>query len=103
MTKQKKINKIANNIKSYHPKKVILFGSYAWGSPDKNSDFDLFIIKETKKDFLKRSYEVRNCLKIDESFDIIVYTPEEVKERLKINDSFIKKIIDKGKIIYEAV
>jgi len=35
--------------KEYQPEKTILFGSYAWGEPDKHSDLDLFIIKETQE------------------------------------------------------
>lgn len=47
MKHQKEIKKITNQIvKKYQPEKIILFGSYAWGKPAKNSDADLFIVKE---------------------------------------------------------
>ena len=36
-------------VEKYSPKKVILFGSYAWGKPSKDSDIDLFIVKDTRK------------------------------------------------------
>lgn len=103
MSKQlkKKINQIASNLKLYQPEKVILFGSYAWGKPDRNSDFDLFIIKNTKKNFSKRCSEVRDYLNVDEAFDIIVYNPEEVKKRLALEDPFVTRILEKGKVIYE--
>ena len=45
MTKNREIKntifKIVERIKKeYHPEKIILFGSYAYGTPDKNSDVD---------------------------------------------------------------
>ncbi len=36
-------------ITHYTPQKVILFGSYAYGQPDEESDIDLLIIKDTDK------------------------------------------------------
>lgn len=98
---KKKIKAIADDLKNYNPEKVILFGSYAWGKPNRHSDFDLFIIKDTKKDFFERLREVRNCLNIDEAFDIIVYNPKEVRKRVELEDPFVTNIIKRGKIIYE--
>jgi len=44
------IAKMLQKIKTaYEPEKVILFGSYAYGKPTKDSDVDLLIIKNTKK------------------------------------------------------
>ena len=31
----------------------------------------------------------------------LVYSPEELEDRLKIGDDFIKEIIQKGTIVYE--
>lgn len=100
--KQKKINQIKKNIKSYKPKKVILFGSYAWGKPTKNSDIDLLIIKNTKQNQFKRIPEARSYLyDVDSAFDILVMTPTEIKKRLTLGDFFIKNILNKGKVLYE--
>lgn len=35
-------------VKTYQPEKIILYGSYAYGRPDKESDIDLLIVKETE-------------------------------------------------------
>ncbi len=98
------INQIVEKIKTqYHPQKIIIFGSYAWGSPSKDSDLDLFIIKETKEKHRERAVNLRRILSKENEFvamDILVYTPEELAQRSKIGDSFIGKILKKGKLVY---
>lgn len=101
---QKEIKRITDTIvKKYKPEKIILFGSYAWGKPTKDSDMDLFIIKNTKKDPFRRIPEVRSYLfNIDRAFDILVMTPEEVKKRLEMGDFFIEDIVNEDRVLYEG-
>ncbi len=98
------INRIVEKIKrEYQPDKIILFGSFAWGRPTKHSDIDLFIIKETRERHIDRSVRVAEILDEESWIFAIkpwVYTPGEVSQRLKIGDPFIKKILEKGKILY---
>lgn len=87
----------------YRPEKIILFGSYAYGKPDKDSDIDLLIVKKTKKSFFDRLYEVRRIAseaRRGYSFEPVVLTPREVKERLEIGDQFFEEVMNKGKILY---
>lgn len=100
---QVKIRKIRNQIvKNYNPQKIILFGSFAFEKQNPNSDVDLLIIKETKKDHYKRIPEVRACLhNINQAFDILVMTPREIEKRLKLGDFFIEEIMKKGEVLYE--
>ncbi len=95
------IKKIAGLIKEkFNPKKVILFGSYAYGQPDKKSDIDFLIIMNTDLKFYKQASLIR--LALDEVFgvfypiDIIVRTPEFVEKRIKEGDIFTKSITEKG-------
>lgn len=86
------------------PKKIILFGSFAWGKPDKNSDFDLFIVQETTKPKFVRAREIRQSL-FGQNFpalDLLVYTPKELAASQIIGDPFIFKIINEGRLIYES-
>jgi len=99
----KEINQTVKNLKKYKPEKIILFGSYAWGKPKKDSDIDILIIKKTKESPYKRIPKARSYLhNINRAFDILVMKPEEVKRRLKLGDFFIKEIIKRGKVLYEA-
>ncbi len=86
----------------FAPKKIILFGSHAWGIPTNDSDFDLLVIMESKEErHSKRAIEILSkCHPGTVSVDLIVRTPEEIKERLEIGDPFIKKVIEKGKVLY---
>lgn len=99
---QKEIKNITEQItKRYKPKKIILYGSFAYGKPHKDSDVDLFVIKETKKKRTERHLELDKILS-DRNIplDILVYTSKEVEQKLALKDLFIKKIIDQGKVIY---
>lgn len=100
----KQIQQIVNKIvREYQPEKIILFGSYAWGTPHENSDFDLFIVKDTNTPSLKRIEALdRLFSRRDVPLDFLVYTPEQVKKRIAIGDLFVKDILTNGKILYDA-
>lgn len=104
MEKREIIAKATKKIKEhYHPQKIILFGSFAWGNPTKDSDIDFLIVKQTELKHRERSLIVRKIISQENALagiDILVYTPEEVTERLRIGDSFISKIFKKGAILY---
>ena len=99
---KQKIKDIAAEIaKEYQPEKIILFGSYAWGNPHKDSDLDFFIIKETNDPMLKRMKDVgRLFLRREFAMDFLVYTPEQVEKRKKMEDQFVIDIINNGQILY---
>ncbi|MDI6733562.1 MAG: nucleotidyltransferase domain-containing protein [Planctomycetota bacterium] len=90
--------------KGYTPKKIILYGSFAYGHPDRNSDIDLLIIKDTSERHIDRRVRVRRIADIRDSsypaFSPIVLTPRELNRRLQIGDQFVKEIINKGKVLY---
>jgi len=88
----------------YEPLKIILFGSFAYGDPTKDSDIDLLILKNTDKRRADRFVEVKRIIyNPDLKIPIfpLVYTPEELEERLKIGDDFVKEILRKGIVLYE--
>lgn len=92
---------IAEFIKQrFAPQKIILFGSYAYGKPNENSDIDLLIIMNTKMKPYKQASIIRlyldEILKENYPIDIIVRTPEEVEKRLKEGDFFFKGILKEG-------
>ncbi len=99
----KKIKKISDLIaESCKPQKIILFGSFAWGKPTKDSDVDLMIIKQIRKN--KRQAQInlaRLLFGQGVPVDTLIYTPREIKKRLELKDFFIQDIFKKGKILYE--
>lgn len=102
MRYQKELKGITQKVaKRYKPEKIYLFGSFAWGKPNYDSDVDLLIIKKTKKDFLQRNFAVRKIIDGVIPVDILVRTPKEIEKRLSLGDLFYQNIIEKGKCLYE--
>lgn len=97
------LNQITQRIVSAYPvNRIILFGSYAYGKPGKDSDLDLFIIMKTKKRPSERRIMISRLFRDRQiPMDFIVKTPAEINRRLTLGDYFIKKILDKGYILYE--
>jgi len=90
-------------IRGYNPKKVILFGSYAYEKPTEDSDIDLLIIKNTDKRPIDRWVEVKKLLRgRSRSLPVspLVYTEKEIEERIAIKDFFAKEILEKGEVLY---
>ncbi len=100
----KQINKIIKIIiEKYKPDRIILFGSYAYGNPNENSDLDLLIIKDTDLPRYKRAREIRKYLWGITNIpkDIIVYTQKEIDDWKEVKEAFITSIVEKGKVLYE--
>ncbi|MCK4830241.1 nucleotidyltransferase domain-containing protein [bacterium] len=89
-------------VQALKPEKIFLFGSYAYGNPGKDSDIDLLIIMKSSEGPAKRRTRV-NRLFWDRSvpMDFVVKTPSEIVERMSTGDFFIKKILTKGKVLYD--
>jgi hypothetical protein len=49
-----------------------------------------------------KSVEMRLRLNPRFPLDLLVRTPAKIKERLAMGDDFIKDILDRGKVLYEA-
>ncbi|OGW61637.1 MAG: hypothetical protein A2V83_01715 [Nitrospirae bacterium RBG_16_64_22] len=92
-------------IAKYQPKRIVLFGSHAYGSPGPDSDIDLLIIKETKERPIDRRVAVRKIIS-DPSrrtpIEILVLTSDEIQARREIGDQFIEEIMTGGEVLYAA-
>ena len=92
------VQKIVN---LFAPQKVILFGSHAWGTPQKDSDVDLLIIMESLLRPAQRSPVMSlACRPRNLPVDFLVKTPTEIEYRLKIRDPFLKRILEQGRVLY---
>jgi predicted nucleotidyltransferase len=89
-------------VQELNPEKIVLFGSYAYGTPNPHSDVDLLVIMKTKAALKERSWAVSRLL-LPRPFpvDILVKTPGEVKKGLETGDFFLKEILTKGKVLYD--
>lgn len=87
----------------FHPHKIILFGSYAYGKPHPESDVDLLVIMDTNLKESQQALEIRRYLNIMFGLDLLVYSPERLAQRLEWGDSFLQEIVSKGIVLYEAL
>lgn len=95
---------IGKIVKEYRPEKIILFGSYAYGTPNQDSDIDLLIIKETKERPIDRRVAVSKIIydpKLRVSIEPIVITPEEINQQ-GMKDPFFREILTRGRTLYAA-
>jgi predicted nucleotidyltransferase len=87
----------------FRPKKIILFGSYAYGKPTEDSDVDLLVIMDRTRYRGERvSLRMRQAVPAGFPMDLIVRTPKAVSKRLAWGDSFLQEIVTLGKVLYEA-
>src|SRR5438034_10940167 len=82
----------------FDPEKIILFGSFAYGTPHEDSDVDLLVV-------MPASNEINQSIRITLAFepvfplDLIVRTPERLRRRLAEGDSFWQDITTKGIVL----
>jgi len=102
MITQDQINNVVDIIvKNVNPEKIILFGSYAYGEPHKDSDLDMLIIKDTDEAKNKRAREIRKHSRgIKIPLDIVVYTSAEVEKWKDTPSAFIIKVMQEGRVLY---
>jgi len=92
-------------VADYQPEKIILFGSYAYGEPDEDSDLDMLIIKETQGHLRDRRNVVRRTISGAHAhipLDVLVLTPDEVAQRVRIGDQFVIEILENGEVLHAA-
>jgi uncharacterized protein len=85
---------------AFHPDKIILFGSYAYGTPHEDSDVDLLVVMPARN---QHDQAVRILWRLAAPFplDLIVRTPKEMAWRLAEGESFTTTIVSEGKVLYE--
>src|SRR5438270_10535055 len=83
----------------FHPDTIVLFGSYAYGTPHADSDVDILVVMPARN-------QIDQACRIDEVFDppfpldLIVRTPKNLARCLAAGDSFLSEIVTRGKILY---
>ena len=84
------------------PERIILFGSAAQGTMTRNSDVDLFIVKEggNAKNLRARIYE--NLYGVRVAVDAILVSPADLERYKDSHALVIKPALQDGKVVYEA-
>jgi len=89
--------------KKFDVKQIFIFGSHAYGKPDKDSDIDLCVITDLNN---KRKIDIireirRNLIElISNPLDILIYSEKEFEERAGLKSTLEHKILTNGLKVY---
>ena len=100
---------IIERLKPLNPDKIILFGSYAYGTPNEDSDIDLYVV--SSDDFMPQSWREKMEIKLKFSkvlrdirqhydIDLITHTKKMYEKFLDLDSMFSREILTKGQVIY---
>ena len=84
----------------FRPDKIILFGSYAYGRPQPDSDVDILVVTSARNEH-DQAVKIRMAVPVSFPMDLLVRSPSDLRWRLAEGDSFVEEIVSKGKVLYE--
>jgi predicted nucleotidyltransferase len=97
----REIRKFARQVaERFHPEKIILFGSYAYGTPHADSDVDILVVMPCRNQ-IDQACRIDDAIDPPFPLDLIVRKPKNLKWRLDEHESFHTEIVTKGKVLYE--
>ncbi len=88
--------------REFLPERVILFGSYAKGQAQSESDVDLLVVMPGEVSGARVAAEIITRLKPTLPVELIVRSSRQIRERLLLNDYFLREILTSGKELYAA-
>jgi len=111
MDNSKYIKEITKKLKTINPYLIILFGSYANGTPHEDSDIDILLV--TNDDFIPQNFDERLKYRLSIKklirdtakkvpIDLLIYSKPMFKQFIELDSSFSKEILTNGKKIYES-
>jgi len=87
---------------SFHPERIILFGSYASGQPTPDSDVDLLVVMSHEGKPWRKATEIRGSTRPWFPLDLLVRSPQELRARIAMGDFFLREIVESGQVLHEA-
>ena len=88
-------------VREFAPLQVILFGSYAYGTPTADSDVDMLVVMDIpKSEFTRKAIEIQQHIPRRFSMDLWVRSPKEIAYRVSYNDWFLREITEKGEVLH---
>ncbi len=92
-------------VETYNPYAIYLFGSYAWGKPDDDSDLDLLIIVDS---YHASHYKMlvaghKSLMHLNLSKDLLLLSREDFEDRADDTTTLCYKIKREGKKIYSKI
>ena len=86
------------------PEQVILFGSYAYGKPNSDSDVDLLLVIRKNSRKARQTALLKASSALDPRpfpLDLLIRSKSQMKSRIAQGDFFLQDILDHGRILYQ--
>jgi predicted nucleotidyltransferase len=89
-------------VDEFQPEMIYLFGSFAWGRPNEDSDMDLLVIvPESRENPIQRAGRAqRSLLGVKAAVEVLVKTREEFQRYSSVKASLEAQISREGKLLY---
>jgi uncharacterized protein len=102
MIAQDRIRDVSEQIaREFVPERIILFGSYAYGTPTEHSDVDLLVVLPFEGKPYRKAAEIAAAVHEGFPLDIVVQRPDDVDRRYRERDPLIRDAIDRGQVLYD--
>ena len=84
------------------PERIILFGGRARGDAHPGSDYDLLVVGQSAEPRYRRAVPLYAALAdLPVEVDVVVYTPEEVREWSGVREAFVTTALRQGRLLCE--
>jgi predicted nucleotidyltransferase len=87
--------------REFHPDRIILFGSYAYGTPRPDSDVDLLVILPFEGKPFRQSLAILNRVNPPFPVDLLARRPDDTARRFAEGDPLIREALSRGRILYD--
>jgi uncharacterized protein len=99
---QDRIRDVSERIaRQFAPDRIILFGSYAYGSPNEGSDVDLLVVLPFEGKPYRKAAEIAAAVHAGFPLDILARRPDDVERRYREADPLVREALDRGRVLYE--
>lgn len=89
-------------VQGFHPRRIILFGSFARGDAGPDSDLDLLVVMDEVESKRDTMVAMRRALRdVPVPKDVIVTTPDEIARRGHIVGTVLEPALREGAVLYE--
>jgi predicted nucleotidyltransferase len=102
MISEKSIREVSDQIvRGFESERIILFGSYAYGTPTEGSDVDILVVLPFEGKAYKKSAEIASAVHAGFPLDVLARRPDDVERRYQVADPLIREALNRGRVLYE--
>jgi predicted nucleotidyltransferase len=103
MVQMHEIQRVSDQIaREFHPERIVLFGSFVDGTATVDSDVDLLVVMPFHGHSARMAAAIVNRVNPEIPVEVLVRTPDQLRQRLAWNDFFLQEVMDKGTTLYAA-